>query len=128
MMKIRVQDGLPFITAVLNHRGKQIELAQVLLDTGSAGTLLAVDRISGLDLKYEPDDAVHRVRGIGGAEFVYTKQIDRLSSGELEVTDFEVEIGAMEYGFEIDGIIGTDFLIQTCAVIDFARLEVRQSD
>ena len=31
----------------------------------------------------------------------------------------------MDYGFEIDGIIGMDFLTQVGAVIDLARLEVR---
>lgn len=33
----------------------------------------------------------------------------------------------MEYGFEIDGIIGTDFLMQTGAVIDLRQLEVYPS-
>ena len=43
----------------------------------------------------------------------------------LQVNDFEVEVGAMDYGFAIDGIIGTDFLLQVGAVIDLPRLEIR---
>jgi hypothetical protein len=44
--------------------------------------------------------------------------------GELEVRDFEVEVGAMDYGFAIDGIVGMDWLTQVGAVIDLSRLEV----
>ena len=62
--------------------------------------------------------------GIGGAEFVFVKRIDRLSVGELQVSDFAIEVGAMDYSFAIDGIIGTDFLLQVGAVIDLARLEI----
>ena len=68
-MNIRIQDGLPYVTAT------------------------------------------HRIRGVGGAEFVFTKRIDRLAIGELDSHNFESEVGAMDYGFPIDGIIGMDFLI-----------------
>jgi len=30
----------------------------------------------------------------------------------------------MDYGFDIDGIIGMDFLLEVKAVIDLAKLEV----
>jgi hypothetical protein len=44
--------------------------------------------------------------------------------GELQVSDFQIEVGSMDYGFDIDGIIGMDFLIQVEAIIDLARLEI----
>ena len=46
--------------------------------------------------------------------------------GDLEVKDFEVEIGVMDYGFEIEGIVGIDFLTQSGALIDLAQLEVKK--
>ena len=67
---------------------------------------------------------VHRIRGVGGTEFVFTKRVDRLSVGDLQVNDFQIEVGAMDYGFDIDGIIGMDFLTQVGAIIDLAKLEV----
>ena len=70
---------------------------------------------------------MQRIRGIGGAEFVFVKRIDRLSVGELQVSDFEIEVGAMDYGFAIDGILGTDFLLQVGAVIDLSRLEIHRA-
>jgi hypothetical protein len=126
-MRIQVRDGLPYVTVTLLYRGQQIDLANVLLDTGSAGTLFAADQVLAIGLQYEADDLVQRIRGVGGAEFVFIKRIDRLSVGELQVSDFDIEVGAMDYGFAIDGIIGTDFLLQVGAVIDLSRLEIHRA-
>ena len=126
-MNIQVRDGLPYVTVTLLYGGQQLDLANVLLDTGSAGTLLAADQVLAVGLQYEVDDPVQRIRGIGGAEFVFVKRIDHLSVGELQVSDFEVEVGALDYAFDIDGIVGTDFLLQVGAVIDLSRLEIRRA-
>ena len=126
-MNIQVRDGLPYVTITLLHGGQQLDLANMLLDTGSAGTLFAADQILAIGLQYEADDPVQRIRGIGGTEFVFVKRIDRLSMGGLQVSDFAIEVGAMDYGFAIDGIIGTDFLLQVGAVIDLSRLEIHRA-
>ena len=123
-MKIQLIDGLPFISANLLFRGRQLGFENMLLDTGSAGTVLASDKVVAVDLIAEPDDLIRRIRGVGGAEYVFSKQVDALSVGKLYVSDFEVEIGAMDYGFAIDGIIGMDFLSQVGAMIDLAKFEV----
>ena len=126
-MTIRIQDGLPYVTITLQYRGQHLQLLNVLLDTGSAGTVFAADTVLPLGLQYEANDPIHRIRGVGGAEFVFSKQVDRLSLGELRVRDFAIEVGAMDYGFTIDGIVGMDFLLQVGAVIDLSQLEVRQA-
>jgi hypothetical protein len=126
-MRIQVRNGLPYVTVTLLYRGQQRDLAHVLFDTGSAGTLFAADQVLAVGLQYEADDLVQRIRGGGGAEFVFIKRIDRLSVGELQVSDFDIEVGAMDYGFAIDGIIGTDFLLQVGAVIDLSRLEIHRA-
>ncbi len=77
-MKIRLENGLPYVTMSLSHRGRQLELENVLLDTGSAGTIFSADKVSALGLRYEAEDTVHRVRGVGGAEFVFSKRVDTL--------------------------------------------------
>jgi Aspartyl protease len=125
-MKISVEDGLPYVTAALTFRGHTLSFDRVVVDTGSAGTIFTVDKTASAGLLPEPQDSVRRVWGVGGAEFVFAKQVDRLVAGELQVDDFEVEIGAMSYGFDIDGILGMDSLIQTGALIDLARLELRR--
>ena len=123
-MKIHLNDGLPYISASLFYQNQRLELANVLLDTGSAGTILSADRVLEVGLHYEVNDIVHRIRGVGGAEFVFTKIVDKLALNELQVNDFEVEIGAMDYGIDIDGIIGMDFLTLIGATIDLHRLEI----
>lgn len=126
-MRIRLQDGLPYITASITYGGQSLQLENVLLDTGSVGTIFSTDRLLTMGLRYEPDDFVHRIRGIGGSEFVFTKRIDQLTVGDLQISDFEIEVGAMEYGFEIDGIIGMDCLTQVRAVIDLGQLEIQST-
>ena len=124
-MKIRIKYGLPFISATLVHQSRRVTLKDVLIDTGSAGTIFSMDKVAGIGLTYEPEDIVHRIRGVGGSEFVFTKRVDELSAGDLKVAKFEVEIGAMDYGFDMDGIVGLDFLTQVGAVIDLKRLKLR---
>ena len=124
-MKIRLQDGLPYVTMTIAYQAQHLELPNVLLDTGSAGTVLSADKVLGIGMRYEANDIVHRIRGVGGAEFVFSKHVDHLFMGELQAPRFQVEIGALDYGFDLDGIVGMDFLIQVGAVIDLAKLEVR---
>lgn len=126
-MRIQVRDGLPYVTVTLRYRGQQLDLANVLVDTGSAGTLVAADQVLAVGLQYEAEDQVERIRGVGGAEFVFMKRVDRLTVGELQVSDFAIEVGAMDYGFALDGILGMDFLQQVGAVIDLSRLEIHRA-
>jgi predicted aspartyl protease len=124
-MKIRLREGLPFISAEIEYQGQRITLENTLLDTGSAGTVFSADELLSIGLEYEPEDIVRRIRGVGGSEFVFTKRIDLLAVGGLETRDFEIEVGAMDYGFEIDGIIGMDALTRIGIVIDLRLLELR---
>ena len=78
-------------------------------------------------MTYEPDDLVYRIRGVGGSEFVFTKRVDEVNVGDMKATGFEIEIGAMNYGFDMDGIIGVDFLTKVGALIDLKRRELRSA-
>ena len=68
---------------------------------------------------------MHRIRGVGGTEFVFSKQVDQLIIANLEVSEFVVEVGAMDYGLPLEGILGMDFLLQTRAKINFNQLTIR---
>jgi hypothetical protein len=86
------------------------------LDTGSAETVFAVDKVLNLGLRYEAQDGVHPIRGVGGGiELVFTKRW----------TAIEIEVGAMDCGFEIQGILRMDFLVRAGADVDLAQLEMR---
>jgi hypothetical protein len=85
----------------------------------------AADLLDSLGLEPEGTDRVRRVLGVGGSEFVYSKKIEELAVGDLKVADFEIQIGAMNYGFPLDGIGGMDFLLATQVIIDLRTLEIR---
>jgi hypothetical protein len=109
-MKIDVKYGLPFIEVVICYHGEELHLRNVLLDTGSAGTIFSADVVDAIGVKIEPGDFLNKIRGVGGVEVVYSKQLDYVQVGEANLEGFEVEIGEMNYGMEIDGIIGFDYI------------------
>ena len=123
-MKIRIHGRLPYISASLAYNGQVLTLEDVLLDTGSGASVFSADEMMRLGILPEPQDRLIRIAGVGGSEFVFSRRVDRLALGEMEVTDMEVQVGAMAYGFPIQGIIGMDFLLRIGAVIDFDALEV----
>ena len=124
-MQIEIRQGLPFVTTTVTHQGKSLTLSNTLLDTGSAATIFSADALLTIGIQLEPQDTIHQVRGVGGTEFVFAKTIDKIAVGSLQVDAFEIEVGAMEYGFDLQGIIGLDFLIQVGAQIDLGTFQIR---
>ena len=117
--------SLPFITAVEVSVGNQSTiLDKVLVDTGSAGTILSADIMLDIGVKPSVEDSLVVIAGVGGTEYAFSKIIDNITVGPFVVSDFKIQVGAMEYGFELDGIIGMNFLLTTKAKIDFKRLLV----
>ncbi len=121
-MHLTLRDNLLFVTVTVVTLDRHIEIPDVVIDTGSASTLLSADRLADIGIAPNPDDVLYTVRGVGGAEVVFARQIDQLRIGSHAVPDFEIEVGGMDYGFAINGIIGTDFLLLTGAVIDLNGL------
>jgi len=60
---------------------------------------------------------------------VFSRQVDRLRVGPCSLENFEIEVGGFDYGFDINGILGMDFLLSAGAVLDMSNLtlEFRQS-
>ena len=116
---------LPFISMTVVFRGRELKLEKVLLDTGSASTLLNADIVQEIGMVPEGNDIVNIIRGVGGVEYVYTKCLDSIIVDEAILKDFQVEIGNMDYGMEIDGILGFNFLKQSGAVIDTRELQLK---
>jgi len=123
-MRLTLKYGLPFVTATLTYRQKEVEVSHVLVDTGSARTAFAADVVAQIGLIPEPEDTLLTVRGVGGAEVVFTRVVDRVQVGHRIVEQLEVEIGGMDYGFEINGILGMDFLMRTGTIINLHQLQL----
>jgi predicted aspartyl protease len=127
-MQLKLKYSLPFVIVTLTYRQAEIEVSQVLVDTGSARTMFSADVVAQIGLIPEPEDTLLTVRGVGGAEVVFTRVVDRVQIGQRAVEQFEVEIGGMDYGFEINGILGMDFLTHTGAIINLHRLRLEFPD
>lgn len=125
-MKFELKYGVPFISAVFKHGDKEILLKNVVIDTGSGGTILPTETAFELGLEAELNDTLHRIRGVGGTEFVYEKVIDSIQLGNVEVCNFKIQIGAMNYGFGINAILGMNFLKAGELLIDCGKLEIRK--
>ena len=84
-----------------------------------------MDKVEEIGVVIEEDDTIETIEGVGGIEFVYKKNMDKLVIGDIKVENFKVEIGVMDYGFDINGIIGMDFLKEINAVIDLDKMEIQ---
>lgn len=124
-MSYRIRYNLPFVSVHIHHRQAVVEVPNVLLDTGSATTIFSADVLGSIGIAPSPDDRLRRVAGIGGTEIVYEKHLDLIRLGSYEIPDFVVQIGNMHYGFEIEGILGMDFLKHSKAVIDIDADDIR---
>lgn len=121
-MELRLRDELPFVSATITYGESELIVENVLVDTGSATTIFAIDSLSAIHIIPLPDDTLHVIRGIGGSEAVFSRRIDSLTVGERSVHNIEIEVGGMDYGFDIAGILGMDFLRQAGALIDLSSL------
>ena len=124
-MQLQIVDDLPFVTVHASYQGSEIEIPNVLVDTGSAATIFAVDVLSRIGITPRFDDEVHFVRGVGGRELVFVRELDKLQVGSQSLESFIIQISGMDYGFTIGGILGMDFLRGTGAVINLGTLEMR---
>jgi hypothetical protein len=124
MVKITIIQGLPFISVEINANKQSLVLERVLLDSGASDSVFKTDDLEKIGVFQEPNDLVQKMTGIGGDEYVIEKTISSLGIGELRASPFTIQLGAMDYGMKIDGIIGMDFLLKTGAKIDFGSMEI----
>ena len=103
------------------HSGIVFKIDNVLVDTGSAATIFASDYVRKFGIDSEPEDRIQKIVGVGGNEYVIEKRIDVLIIDGVSIEDSIIQVGDMDYGFGINGIIGGDLLIRTKMIIDYER-------
>lgn len=127
-MQLSLKDNIPFTSVTVAYQGTALDIPHVLVDTGSASTILAVDVVASIHIVPLPEDILHTIRGVGGTEVVFTRRVDCLQVGERGLSDFEIEVGGMDYGFEINGILGMDFLTRTGAILNLREMRIVFAD
>ena len=101
MIKLYIDSGLPFAEIILLHNNKTLVINKALIDTGSMSTIISTEYALELDLHPEANDTIRTIRGVGGIEYVYEKSVDTLKIDTEKVSSFKLQIGAMDYGFNI---------------------------
>lgn len=81
-MQLTLIDNLPFTQVNIAYQGSIAKIANVLVDTGSASTILAADVVSSVQIIPLPGDVLHTIWGVGGTEVVFMRQTDFLQVGE----------------------------------------------
>jgi len=61
---------------------------------------------------------------VGGYETVFTRRATAIQIGNYELLNCDVQIGGMDYGFEINGILGMDILMRAGALLDLKNQEI----
>ncbi len=69
-MQLTLKDNLPFASITVAHDGHTVVIDDVLVDTGSATTLIAAHVVAPLGIEPEADDTLSFIRGVGGIETV----------------------------------------------------------
>jgi predicted aspartyl protease len=125
--KLIIEDGLLLTELELIFKGQLLHLQRVLVDTGSGSTVISTDLAESIRIIAEENDMIYRISGVGGSEFVYSKTVDSVRIGDMQTENFALEIGAMNYGFDLDGIIGLDLLQQLKAIINLDELTLQSN-
>ncbi|CAM4454341.1 MAG: aspartyl protease family protein [Paenibacillus macerans] len=98
-MKIHDHRNLLTINLSVTYRGNTIQIADVILDTGSSHTIFSPDAMEQIGVTYENGDPVYEAYGIGGTVPFYTKIMDEM------------------------GLLGLDILKTNGFIVDLDKLE-----
>jgi len=124
-MRIEHRDGLLFASLILFHGGHRIQVPNTVIDTGATQSLISVDTVDTLFQRYEPDDRLIFMSGIGGSEASVRRRIDRIQFDSFSADNFRLDFGSLQEHPGINGLVGLDILIPGRFLIDLERLEIQ---
>lgn len=94
-----------------------------VVDTGASTSVIA-PRLA-LRLELRPDPARSKLlRGITGSEVVFTVAVDRISAGEIELSQNFLPVVEPRVFADADGIFGADAFAQGCLYVNFLESHV----
>lgn len=106
MINLRYEHKLLFCSLDLTIDNKLLHFKNVLIDTGSATTLINSDYIH-----FDGNEELINVHGVGGYESVLMKPFKNICiNSDYTVNDVLLCVGEMDYGIDIDLLIGLDLL------------------
>lgn len=127
-MHLPLKYDLPCVTVRIGYQGAEIDIPDVVVDTGSGSTLIATEFAAQAGILPLPQDKLRNVHGVGGIEAVFIRQVDHMRVGDYALEGFEIDVGSMDYGFAINGLLGMNFLLRSGAVIDLRARTIAFAD
>ncbi len=119
-MKFKLRGGLLYLPVSIVYES-QVELIGII-DTGSAGTVVEIDRFD-IDL-LSRNARVITMCGVGGTQEAFAQTVSKISIGNALVENFELEFCDLKEDFGSEAIIGSDLLDKLGAVIDYDNREI----
>lgn len=114
-----LEEGLLFITVVLHMNDKILQLDKVLVDSGSSACMFDTLDIFKLGITFDGSEQIRKMSGIGGDEYVLEKTIDAIEIDGVLSAKWVIQLGDIQYGFGIRGVIGSDLLSNLGALLDY---------
>ena len=125
MINLRRKYGLIFCSLNLEINHQNFSLDNVMIDTGCASTILNSDFVP-----LDGSEEITFAFGVGGRETILDKNISNFKVNEFIVNKSKVNLGEVDYGIDIDCILGLDVLDHLNAIIslDSMTLEFKVSN
>ncbi|MBW8349491.1 aspartyl protease family protein [Bacillus sp. IITD106] len=124
-MKLKLINSLLEGEMTISYQGKIKIIDKLVIDTGAAHTLISSDIVSEIGIFFENDDPLVSSYGIGGEDYSFRKAVDYIMLGSLVIPKIKLDFGNLD-GWDINGLIGLDILINGNFIIDLGKLELYQ--
>ena len=121
-MAIDYHDGLLFTTLKLTYLGKTGVIENVVIDTGATHSILSPDSVRGLELKYGDEDKIVTSVGLGGRQYAFVKEVEKVEFGPFEVNGCTMDFCVIDLTGRVNGLLGLDLLSRVGAVIDLKSM------
>lgn len=128
-MRIDLIDNLLQTSMTIYYKGRSMTIDNLVIDTGAAHSLLSSDIASQIDIKFVNGDKLVRSFGIGGDDYSFRKQVDRIQLGSLVLNDVSIDFGIFHEDIDhINGLIGLDILKSGDMIIDLKQMKMYPAD
>ncbi len=124
-MQISSDGQLLTTSLIITFRGRILKVNDIIIDTGSAHTVISPDILEEIGVVYEYGDNIYEAYGIGGSVPFYTKIMDEIQIDTFIVKDIEVDVGILPK--DHIGLLGLDILLTYNFIIDMNKLELSPS-
>lgn len=105
MIELRQENKLLLCELEIKINEQVLNLKNVLVDTGSATTLINSDYI-----KTDGTEIIDTIYGVGGYETILNKHVDTFKVNGFIIENFKIDLGDMDFGIQLDAILGLDSL------------------